>query len=300
MRSFNKMRATFWGSGETGRLLRPYPEFTKLLAIWMFTNEKALAEPWGLYHCSVPSIVEGLGGTTAKVTAGLGVLAELQFAAYDPSTEWLWVVNMAAEQVLSDDKRPLSPKDHMSTAANKWYARCPRNPFLGPYFDRYATLLHLDARRDGGMPVPLAGPKAQIEGDVVQPLLLTGPTPLPKRTSPADQRLGEFDLFWAAYHQKGKSSKVKAREEWMKRKPPALQVMAGLERWKTSQRWQDGFVVDASRFLKEERWLETPEQALAPGMSERTRDVVAAMQGEGGSIFDYLPEETPRRLLKEG
>lgn len=289
MRSFNKIRSTFWGSGETGRLLRTQPESTKLLAIWMFTNDRALAEPWGLYHCPRTLMAEGPNLTQTKVAVALGTLAELGFAFHDTRTEWLWVVSMASEQVLTEG-RPLKGSDHMVTAANKWYARCPRNPFLGPFFDRYVTLLHLDERRDGG--------EALTVGPVVkQPALLEMGEPAATVTSLAERRGAEFDLFWAAYHRKGKSSRSKARDEWMKRKPPAEAVMAGLARWQTSQRWQEGFVVDAARFLKEERWLENPEQALAPGMSERTRDVVEALTTEG-SIFDLEP--APVKRLKEG
>lgn len=291
MRSYNKARATLW-SGETGRLLRQYPESTRLLAIYLFTNERAMAEPWGLYYCQRATLMDALKATPAKVEDGLATLADLDYAYFDAKTEWLWVVNMAREQVLTDGK-PLAARDNMSLAANKWYGRCSRNPFLGPFFDRYVTLLHLNERRDDG------GEPAVLSMERQAPLLLEGPAALPKAsvTSIATQRVGEFDLFWAAYHAKGKSSKTKTREEWMKRKPPALEVMAGLERWKTSQRWQDGYVVDAARWLKEERWLENPEQALAPGMSERTRDVVTALTSEG-SIFDL--ERPAARALKEG
>ena len=290
MRSYNKARATLW-SGETGRLLRQFPESTRLLAIYLFTNERAMAEPWGLYYCPKATLMDALKATPAKVEDGLATLADLAYAHFDARTEWVWVVNMAREQVLTDGK-PLASRDNMSLAANKWYARCPRNPFLGPFFDRYVTLLHLNERReDGGEPAVLT-----VERQA--PLLLEGPTtPKAAVVSIATQRAAEFDLFWAAYHAKGKSSKVKTREEWMKRKPPAAEVMAGLARWSTSQRWQDGFVVGAEKFLKEERWQENPEQALAPGMSERTRDVVTALTTEG-SIFDL--EQPPARALKEG
>lgn len=291
MRSYNKIRATVW-SGETGRLLRERPETARLLAINLFSNERAMAEPWGLYYYPRAAIADALNATPAKVMSSLEVLSEVGYAHYDVRTEWVWVVRMAAEQVLTDG-RPLSPKDNMVPAANRWYARCSRNPFLGPFFDMYVTLLHLEERRDGGEVVAVTTTAAPR-----QPALLEAPA-APTTVSIADRRAGEFDLFWAAYHQKGKSSKTKAREEWMKRKPPADKVMEGLARWQTSQRWQDGYVVAADRFLREERWLEHPEQALAPGMSERTRDVVTALTSEG-SIFDLEPTAPPGRRLKEG
>lgn len=299
MRTFNKFRPTFWGSGETGRLLRPHPESTRLLAIWAFTNERALAEPWGLYHCSVHGIVDGLGSTPAKVSSGLATLAEVGFAFHDARTEWLWVVNLAAEQLLVEGKA-LKPTDNMSLAANRWYSRCPTNPFLGAYFDRYVTLLHLDTRRNGGAP-PVAAPVAPVEPEAdapEQPLLLPLPPPpdVAKKTSPAERRDAEFDLFWAGYHERGKSSKKKAREVYMRLKPVSTDVLAGLERWRASQRWTDGYVVDAEKWLKEERWQETPPPAKLPGLSERTRDVVEALDS-GRSIFD-LDDQRPAVPLK--
>jgi len=305
MRSFNKMSATFWGSGETGRLLKEYPEATRLLAINLFTNDKALAEPWGLYHYPRASMMEQLAATPAKVATGLGTLAALGFASFDPLTEWVWVINMAARQLLIEG-RPLAPRDNMSAAANRWYRACPRNPFLGPYFDMYVGLLHLEDRRDdgGGGAVVVIPPTVTVS---VTPSLLpeleAPPAPLARALSVADQRVAEFDQWWAAYHRKGRNSKSKAREVWMKKKPPFAAVMAGLEHWTASQRWAEGFVVDAAKWLAEERWLEAPEPAPAAGTSQRTQDVIEALD-TGRSIFDLegmVPEhirQAPKQLRR--
>ncbi|HEY3499411.1 MAG TPA: hypothetical protein VGK73_32200 [Polyangiaceae bacterium] len=275
-----------------------------------------MADPWGLYYCPRAEIVHGLNTTPAKVNTGLASLSDLGFAYFDVRTEWVWVVNMAAEQVLGDEKRPLKPTDNMCLAANKWYGRCPRNPWLGPFFDRYVGYLHLEERRDGGQAESLGRSKLEpaeaAEGglvNVTSPLLLTegeapALAPLARALSAVEQRGAEFDKFWAAYHAKGKSSKPRTRDTWMKRKPPFEQVMAGLERWKASQRWADGYVVDAAKFLNEERWQEEPPAAPMPGASQRTQDVVEALN-TGRSIFDLegmLPEHArePVKKLRQG
>lgn len=299
MRSFNKMGATFWGSGETGRLLKAHPEATRLLAINLFTNQAALAEPWGLYHYPRIAIMEQLAATPAKVAAGLSTLAELRFAVYDPLTEWVWVINMAARQLLTEG-RPLAPRDNMAAAANRWYRACPRNPFLGPYFDMYVGLLHLENRRDDGGGVLLVPPPPVVEAP---PVLLELEAPLARALSVADQRVAEFDQFWAAYHRKGRNSRPKAREAWMKKKPPFADVMAGLERWLASQRWAEGYIVDAAKWITEERWLEAPEPAPVAGTSQRTQDVIEALD-TGRSIFDLegmVPEhirQAPKQLRR--
>lgn len=300
MRSYNKARATIW-SGETGRLLKQHPESTRLLAIYLFTNERAMAEPWGLYYCQRATMMDALRATPAKVDDGLATLADLAYAYYDARTEWVWVVNMAREQVLTDG-RPLAPRDNMSAAANRWYSRCPRNPFLGPFFDRYVALLHLNERRDGGeVEAPPVPGQVVTVAPAIQPNLL-GPAPVAAMTSPADIRGAEFDVFWAAYHPRGKDSKPKARAAWMKLKPRAEDVMAGLARWHASQRWAEKFVVGAAKFLLEERWLEYPEPAPMAGTSQRTQDVVEALHTPGQSIFDLeamLPahvREAPKKI----
>lgn len=308
MRAFNKMRSTFWGSGETGRLLRPHPEATKLLAVWMFSNDKALAEPWGLYHCPKTTMVEGPSLTPAKVGAGLATLAELGYAFFDARTEWLWVVGMAAEQVLTEG-RPLKSTDHMVTAANRWYARCPNNPFLGPFFDRYLAFLHLEARREGPAGDLVGAPptaSVSVASVPAQPVLLPEATMalVPAKLSPAERREGEFDAFWAAYHPKGRNSRSRTKATWMKLKPDFDTVMAGLALWTRSRRWAEGFVVDASKFLNEERWKETPEVAVMPGASERTTSAVEALN-TGRSIFDLedmLPAhvQEPKDKKKRG
>jgi len=294
MRSHNRIRSTFWGSGETGRALRDRDPsgWARLLALFLFSNDRALADPWGVYHLSVSVAAQELNTTAGKVRDNLATLGEMEFALYDPATEWVWVVNMAAEQVLNEG-RPLASRDNMSLAANKWYGRCPRNPWLGPFFDRYVGLLHLEERREGTPSPPLRRRKEdRLDIDVQQPALLTegeGPPPtLALTVRPAsigDRRVEEFDRFWAAYHAKGKSSRTRTKETWMKRKPPFDKVMEGLERWKASQRWADGFVVDSAKFLNEERWLEEPPKAPMPGASQRTQDVVEALNTEG-SMFD--------------
>jgi hypothetical protein len=317
VRSHNKIRSTIWGSGATGRALRDYPEATRLLAVWLFSNDKSMADPWGLYYCPRAEIVNGLNVTPAKVNAGLAALGDLGFAFFDIRTEWVWVCNMAAEQVLGDEKRPLKPTDNMCLAANKWYGRCPRNPWLGPFFDRYVGYLHIEERRDGGLAETLG--RAKLEPSELEASMVTVPAtlllgegigpdaplvPLARALSVVEQRGEEFDRFWAAYHRKGKSSKSRTRDTWMKRKPPFAKVMEGLERWHASQRWADGFVVDSAKFLNEERWLEDPPSAPMPGASQRTQDVVEALN-TGRSIFDLesmLPEHArePVKKLRQG
>jgi hypothetical protein len=63
----------------------------------------------------------------------------LGFCRWDPRSRWVWVVEMARIQF----NTPLSAADYRVMAAQKWYRSCLRNPFLGPWWDRYVKDFHL-------------------------------------------------------------------------------------------------------------------------------------------------------------
>jgi len=66
-----------------------------------------------------------------------------------------------------------------------------------------------------------------------------------------------FDTFWAAYPRKvGKQDALKA---WVKANPDITEVLAGVERWKRDQQWEDTqFIPYPATFLHGRRWEETP------------------------------------------
>lgn len=68
----------------------------------------------------------------------------------------------------------------------------------------------------------------------------------------------EFEAFWRDYPNKG--PKPEALAQWQSLDPNAetvAAIMDGLAKAKASQRWADGFVVQACRFLRDERWLDS-------------------------------------------
>jgi hypothetical protein len=71
-----------------------------------------------------------------------------------------------------------------------------------------------------------------------------------------------FDLFWDAYPKRVK--KILALKEWHRLKDFTISdILAGIERWKLTDQWQDmQFVPDPERFLKYRRWEdEVPKNA---------------------------------------
>ena len=77
----------------------------------------------------------------------------------------------------------------------------------------------------------------------------------------------EFEAFWRAYPS-GHGVKKVAYDEWNRLAPDdemIEEIRAGLDAWKTCDRWQRGFVKDAERFLKNRMWeSEPPRDAPQP------------------------------------
>ena len=80
-----------------------------------------------------------------------------------------------------------------------------------------------------------------------------------KKNNPLYEKKG-FPEFWKEYPRD--EDKLEAATAWAKIDPEEHpQVMAGLKRWKRSEQWQQEggrFILYAFRFLKRERWKDSP------------------------------------------
>lgn len=75
-----------------------------------------------------------------------------------------------------------------------------------------------------------------------------------------------FESFWVAYPS-GHGNKKTTFEQWKRIAPDddlQREIMAGLERWKASRRWQEGYVKSAHIWLRD-RWWEDEVPADKPG-----------------------------------
>lgn len=76
-------------------------------------------------------------------------------------------------------------------------------------------------------------------------------------------------LAFFAQYPKGHGSKKAAFAEWQRINPnraKVKEIMEGLAAWHRSQRWKEGFILDAERWLKREMW-ENPAPPPVDGMS---------------------------------
>lgn len=69
--------------------------------------------------------------------------------------------------------------------------------------------------------------------------------------------------FWEAYPQVGRerSSKVDVAKKWnaLKIKPSPEILMDALAKWKQSEKWLEGYVNGADKFLSKQLWESAPE-----------------------------------------
>lgn len=80
----------------------------------------------------------------------------------------------------------------------------------------------------------------------------------PKR--PQVKYPADFEEFWRSYPS-GHGNKGRSYDQWRRIRPDAelhAEIMAGIERWKQSDRWQRGFVKAAEVWLKDAWWANDP------------------------------------------
>jgi hypothetical protein len=72
-----------------------------------------------------------------------------------------------------------------------------------------------------------------------------------------------FQAFWLAYRCKRRVNKLQAFMEWQRHgcDADASEVMAGLERFKATDQWREGFMPEPARWLKWRRWEDEPDEA---------------------------------------
>lgn len=92
-----------------------------------------------------------------------------------------------------------------------------------------------------------------------------------------------FDQFWRAYPRK--EGKGKAEEAWRKhaKAVPVGRILEGVEKWRGSRSWAEGFVAMPATWLNQKRWLDDPQPA-----SGQNADLPEARQcGACGGIHSW-------------
>lgn len=89
-------------------------------------------------------------------------------------------------------------------------------------------------------------------------------------------RACRFDEFWNEYPTK--VDKKGCQRIWKSRKLDGLadEIIAGIKRWQSSDRWRRGFITNPSTFLNQERWKDTPPAAVTERGEIAVREIPPA------------------------
>jgi hypothetical protein len=139
----------FW-TGETGRVIQASGgKDAQLTALYLMSCRYATMI--GLYPLPVRDIRHETGIGQKGLVRAFTVLSSARFADYDARTEHVWVREMAKFR-LGLQVKALESKDNRVLGIQRLYDRLTENPFLEPFFDRYAKELHLRGKRRSGRP----------------------------------------------------------------------------------------------------------------------------------------------------
>jgi hypothetical protein len=145
MRVFATLRSQFW-TGATGKAITAAGKDARIMATYLLTCEHA--NMIGLYRLPLLYVKEETGLKHREVLSALEQLRPMDFAVYDPETEFVWVCEMARFQLDLLPHEPLKEGDHRAQGAARLYKHLAPNPFLLPFYERYAQSLRLPLTRN--------------------------------------------------------------------------------------------------------------------------------------------------------
>lgn len=149
MRDYSQFRSSFW-TGETGVALRDDPDGQRLAA-YLITSPHA--NVIGLYWLPVNYAAREIGLSDKQVSEALGRLSEMGFAHYDHTREFVWVVNMAREQLGLAEGEVLSAKDNRGKGARRAADQAKRSSLYARFVSMYGDALDIVVR-----PTPFEAP----------------------------------------------------------------------------------------------------------------------------------------------
>ena len=290
MRQFTKKKSTFY-TGTTGRQVRSIASRAvakDILLVGDYLFSGPAANVYGLYQLEPEMVLAHLPVTAAELKTALTHLTDLGFSHVDELTRWVWVVEMAAQQL----EAPLKAQDNQVRAAKRWYATLPKGcPFLGIFYDRYVTDLCFDTQQANSPSVPRRGPGSvstvaptlDLAPEDAAPAELELVAPGPKKPTTmavvaSGWREATFAEFWAIYPKP--AGRKEAMQEWtehVKTEGDAAHVLAQLVKLRPFFNYEsDGkYILDPCRWIKRHRWEDEPP--AMPNMNARTQSTAKAV-----------------------
>lgn len=143
MRDYAQVRPRFWTHG-TGKALREDP-LAQLVALYLMTAPSS--NLIGLYYLPLPTLVHETGLPPQGAMEALARLSREEFARYDHPSEYVWVVNMAAQQL----GERLELADNRRAGVMRELERHRASPFYGDFLEKYRAPFSLDAPLKGSV-----------------------------------------------------------------------------------------------------------------------------------------------------
>jgi hypothetical protein len=137
MREYAKFFTTFW-NGDTGKKIRDKGRDVQTVAAYLITAPSS--SMYGLYYLPLPTLCHEVGISKQGALKALGRVSEVDFAYYDPVSEWVWVPEMAHHQIGG----PLAANDNRVKGIQADMEQLKKSPFFNKFLERYKTDFHLE------------------------------------------------------------------------------------------------------------------------------------------------------------
>jgi uncharacterized phage protein (TIGR02220 family) len=136
VREFAKISPQFWIS-ERGREIKRLGIKAQLITFYLFTNPHS--SMIGIYYLPIAFIAHETGIQCNDVIPTLKILSEINLCSYDEKSEYIWVHDMAFEQIGTE----LKHTDNRVKGVHDAFYALPNLPFLNSFLEKYAEPFHM-------------------------------------------------------------------------------------------------------------------------------------------------------------
>lgn len=149
MREFAKVPPTFW-IGKRGSHIRQLGIEAQHLAIYLLTNPHA--NMLGVYYLPLAIVAHEINLTYENTLQALLKLSKIDYCSYDESSEYIWVHDMAFDQIGTQ----LKPNDNRVKGVNIAFNLLPDLSFLSAFYNKYSKAFYLQQndKNNSGLEAP--------------------------------------------------------------------------------------------------------------------------------------------------
>jgi len=159
MREFAKVSPEFW-INERGRAIKKLGIEAHHLAFYLLTNPHS--NMIGIYYLPIPMIAHEINLSYEHATKAIEDLISINYCSYDSFYEYIWVHDMAIEQIAPE----LKPNDNRVKGVNFVYQKLPNLSFLPAFFEKYHKIFYLQDTIFATFSKPLISKEKDKENEI--------------------------------------------------------------------------------------------------------------------------------------